>query len=41
MSSFGFKRTARAIVGNAFSNTVTHYDGYSAGRSFKPSRLGS
>ena len=39
VSLFGFKGTAPAIVGNGFSNTITQYDGYSAGRLFKPSQL--
>jgi cytochrome c biogenesis protein len=39
VSLFGFKGTALVIVGNGFSNTITQYDGYTAGRLFKPSRL--
>lgn len=39
VSLFGFKGTALIIVGNGFSNTITQYDSYTAGRLFKPSRL--
>jgi cytochrome c biogenesis protein len=39
VSLLGFKGTALVIVGKGFSNTVTQYDGYTAGRLFKPSRL--
>ena len=39
VSLFGFKGTVLVIVGNGFSNTITQYDGYTAGRLFKPSRL--
>jgi len=39
VSLFGFKGTALIIVGNGFSNTITQYDAYAAGRLFKPTRL--
>jgi cytochrome c biogenesis protein len=39
VSLFGFKGTALIIVGNGFSNTITQYDGFTAGRLFKPGRL--
>jgi cytochrome c biogenesis protein len=38
-SLLGFKGTVLVVVGDGFSNTVTQYDGYAAGRFFPESRL--